>query len=183
MTKFYSVYIKGRKRKTRFQGSRKIVYKKLHKLGYEYNRYLKKWEFKLDISFLEAILPKITTTKKLKQVAIYGYVINNMNNYSFAEISFYTDYDIRLDEVFKVIESLKLKIIRAGLNNRIDITERKVDNYNGKTLHNYLEINNYITDYINGIKFIPRQNKGYKHSQSVINETDAERLRKAFFEK
>ena len=165
MSKFYSVRILGRERKIRFKGSRKTVYKKLKKLKYTYNRRLRLWE------------------RVLKEIAIYGYVINNNNNYSLAELTFYTSYNISLDEIFKILDSSKLRIIRAGLNNRIDITERNVNNYNGIILRTKTEIEKRIRDYIATLNFIPRQNRGLKHSGSVIKETEAERLRRAFFEK
>lgn len=41
---YYSVRIEGRSRKTRFAGSRKIVYKKLHALGYVYDRKRLYWK-------------------------------------------------------------------------------------------------------------------------------------------
>lgn len=41
---YYSVFICGRKRKTRFKGSKKTVYKKLHLRGYNYNRNTKCWQ-------------------------------------------------------------------------------------------------------------------------------------------
>lgn len=43
MTVFYSVKIAGRQRKTRFVGSKKTVYKKLHRQGYRYERLGREW--------------------------------------------------------------------------------------------------------------------------------------------
>lgn len=176
---FYSVKLQGRKRKVRYKGSRRVVYKKLHKLGYSYNKKLKVWSKNV----LNIIIPNISIPKKIKQVAIYGFIINDINNYSSIEVSFYTSIDVQLKDVFQIVEKLGYKLIRDGLTDRVDIAERYVDNYNGIIFDNYKQIEDYILEYINTLTFIPRNHSKYRYNKKTFTDLDADKLRKAFFEK
>ena len=62
---YYSVKIAGRSRKTRFKGSRHVVYRKLHELGCQYNKSKAEWSAELKIE------PKI---KSNVEVIITAYV-------------------------------------------------------------------------------------------------------------
>ena len=92
----YSVRIYGRSRKTRFNGSRRTVYKKLHQRGYSYDKSVRVWrEEATEQKKIEK--PKLQNVKLLLSVGDYKH----------------TEFDVIIKRVFSGEEFRNL-IERSG---------------------------------------------------------------------
>ena len=142
---YYSVRIEGRSRKTRFAGSRKIVYKKLHALGYVYDRKRLYWK-----------RPE-TTEYETEEEVIYKPETNNVLLLISVGDYKHVKFDVIIKRVFSAEDfkncmqrSRKIDTAHERIRNEtIDMAARLLRSNGHFGLASMLESNNHI-DYVVG---------------------------------
>lgn len=168
----------GSKRGYRFRnkGDNKVT------ISYDRNRHL--WIVVPVIPTSEIIEPETVVSlpaPMVKQVTIYGFFVKKDTTYAEDEMSFYVDFEIGLEELFKIIESHSVHLIRKGSNDRIDIGERYIDAPEGAlVLHNVAEVDSFIGENISGMAFKERQRH---HGPSHADGGADEKMARAWYEK
>ena len=135
----YSVRIEGRARKTSFKGSKRTVYKKLHKAGYSYSFKNRKWTIsKKSILTTGVLATGVLATEVLAtEISIYGLMISlsDSNDYINVDTTFYVEGVISPQQVLAEINNQGYKLIRSGSSERVTVAGRYVStNKSLKTL-------------------------------------------------
>ncbi len=188
----YSYEYIGRKYIIKAHRQRINVNPKKLKKNRRYDKNKRAW-IRKEIKQLEQPIPKGKLHKAVKiyEVVIYGILTDENNHDEYVlidnhngEISFYTNEEVELKEVFKIIEERGLKIIRehGQSTDRVTIAQREVSAQDNEIVSDWEE---FLRNKISSFKL---ETHNTRHKRRYIEspyeqESDQEKMNRAWREK